>query len=216
MTRFLRSLLQHNTEAAPPLSDVPRLIVGLGNPGAEYAGNRHNIGYWVVNRLARKHGLEFRTRTGTYFLAEGPISGRQVALAKPRTFVNRSGDAVTALIRRLHLDGPQDLLVVCDDLDLPVGRLRIRPSGGHGGQKGLMSVVHAIGTDNFPRLRIGIGRPAVDGKPSWDPEHVAAYVLSDPPPAEKAALDTAVAAAVEAIEVALADGLEAAMSRYNQ
>jgi PTH1 family peptidyl-tRNA hydrolase len=216
MSRFLRSLFPRDAGVVSAPPDIPRLIVGLGNPGAEYAGTRHNVGYWVVNRLARKHGLDFRVRTGTYFLAEGAIGGRQIALAKPRTFVNASGEAVNALIRRLRLDGPHDLLVVCDDLDMTVGRLRLRAKGGHGGQKGLMSVVQAIGTDAFPRVRIGIGRPVVGGKPSWDPEDVAAYVLSDPPPEEKAALDAAVATAVEAIETLLAEGIEAAMARFNR
>lgn len=216
MTRFLRRLFAAPEDHRPQGPDIPRLIVGLGNPGSEYAGNRHNLGFWVVNRLARRHGLEFSTRTGTYFLAEGEISGRRVALAKPRTFVNGSGEAVNALIRRLRLDGPQDLLLVYDELDLPVGRVRIRPRGGHGGQKGLKSVVDAIGTDNFPRVRVGVGRPVVGGKPSWDPEDVANWLLSDPPPDQRTVLDEAAARAVEAIEVILAEGLEAAMGRFNR
>ncbi|HXF51715.1 MAG TPA: aminoacyl-tRNA hydrolase [Dehalococcoidia bacterium] len=193
-----------------------RLVVGLGNPGEEYAHNRHNVGYWTVNRLARKHGIAFDVRTSSYFLGEGRIGGRSVALAKPRTYMNRSGDAVWNLVKRLKLDEPSELLVVYDELDLPVGKVRIRARGGPGGQKGVAHIIERLGTDRFPRVRIGIGRPVVDGQPTWEPEAVAAYVLSDPPPEERALLDEAVARAVEAIEVAIAEGLEAAMNRFNR
>ncbi|MDP3768427.1 MAG: aminoacyl-tRNA hydrolase, partial [Dehalococcoidia bacterium] len=165
-----RSAEPGEREAAPR---QVRLIVGLGNPGKEYAGNRHNVGFWTVNRLARRHGIEVSS-AGQAALGQGRVGERAVALAKPRTFVNKSGVAVWNLIKRLELDDGQELLVVCDDIDLPVGKARLRPSGGSGGYKGLQSIIDATGSDQFPRLRIGIGRPVIGGKPSYDPDVVAA------------------------------------------
>jgi PTH1 family peptidyl-tRNA hydrolase len=191
-------------------------VFALGNPGAEYAGNRRNVGFWVANRLARKHGMDFATTTGTYALAEGEIAGRRIAIAKTRTFNNESGSAVMALIRRLKLDDARELLTVCDHLDLPSGKVRLRRKGGGGGQKGLADIIAKTRTDEFPRVRIGIGRPVVAGEPSWEPEHVAAWVLSDPDPDERAVLDAAVERAIEAIECAIMDGIDAAMNRYNR
>jgi PTH1 family peptidyl-tRNA hydrolase len=196
--------------------DVPRirLVVGLGNPGREYAGNRHNVGFWTVNRLARRHGIELETG-GQAALGEGEIGGERVALAKPRTFVNKSGDAVANLVRRLALDDARELLLVYDELDLPLGKVRLRARGGAAGQKGIQSIIDAVGSDQFARLRIGIGRPIVHGKPSWDPEAVADYVLADPPPAERDELDRAVERAIEVIECALAEGIDRAMAKFN-
>jgi PTH1 family peptidyl-tRNA hydrolase len=191
-----------------------RLVVGLGNPGKEYAGTRRNIGFWTMNRLARRHGMDFSS-AGKASLAEGTINAKRVALAKPRVFVNESGPVVWNLIKRLELDDASELLVVRDDIDLPQGKLRLRPSGGSGGHKGVKSIIDAVGSDQFPRLRIGIGRPVVQGKPSWEPEHVADYVLSDPSSHERDILDKGVDRAIDAIEMAIAEGLEAAMQRYN-
>jgi len=210
----LRRIVAHSEESAEPRDYPVRLVVGLGNPGEEYAGNRHNVGFWTVNRLARKHGIDLSI-SGRAALGTGRIAGREVALAKPRAFVNESGTVVWNLIKRLKLDDAAELLVVCDDLDLPAGKVRLRPNGGSGGYKGLQSIIDATHSDRFPRLRIGIGRPVVNGKPTWEPEHVAGYVLSDPPAAERALLDDAVARAAEAIELAIAEGVEAAMQRYN-
>ncbi len=190
------------------------LIVGLGNPGPVYSHNRHNVGDWCVNRLARLHGVPLKARRLAAF-GEGSISGAPVLLAKPRTFVNRSGRAVAALLRNFQIER-QNTLVVYDDLDLPAGRLRLKPGGGPGGQKGLRSIIAAAGGDDFPRLRIGIGRPLVDGEPSWEPDAVADYVLSDPTPQEAEALKAAVIQGAEAVEAVLGEGLEAAMNRYNR
>ncbi len=213
LQRLLR-LLQSAPGEGDTASYQVRLIAGLGNPGGEYAANRHNVGFWTVNRLARRHGIDLKTG-GQAALGEGRIGEREVALAKPRTFVNESGRAVWNLIKRLKLDDARELLVVCDDLDLPVGKVRLRSRGGHGGHKGLRSIIEATGSDQFPRLRIGIGRPVVDGEPSYEPDVIAAYVLSDPPPRERDLLDDAVERAIEAIEVALTEGLEQAMGRFN-
>ena len=191
-----------------------RLIVGLGNPGKEYATNRHNVGFWTVNRLARRHGIELQTG-GQAALGEGEVAGQRVALAKPRTFVNKSGDAVGNLVRRLGIADARELLLVYDELDLPVGKVRLRARGGAAGQKGIQSIIDAVGSDQFARLRIGIGRPIVNGKPSWDPETVGDYVLSDPPPNERDVLDEAVERAIEIIECAVAEGIDRAMAKYN-
>lgn len=215
MTGLIHRLLSRGGPDASRPGQI-RLVVGLGNPGEQYAHNRHNVGYWTINRLARRHGIAFDVRTASYFLGEGVIAGRPVALAKPRTYMNRSGDAVWNLVKRLKLDDPSELLVVYDELDLPVGKVRIRTKGGPGGQKGVAHIIERLGTNEFPRVRIGIGRPVVDGQPTWDPDAVASYVLSDPPPDERALLDDAVARAVEAIEVAIAEGIEAAMNRFNR
>jgi peptidyl-tRNA hydrolase, PTH1 family len=193
---------------------APLLIVGLGNPGPERASNRHNVGFWCVNRVAKKAALNFSRRGRLASIAEGTIGGREVLLAKPLTFVNRSGEAVRELLRR-HKIPPQNMIVVYDDLDLPVAALRIRERGSHGGQNGMKSIIAAIATQDFPRIRIGIGRPEVDGQPTRDPEHVAGYVLSNPPASERRQLDGTVELAAEAIETAIAEGIDTAMARFN-
>ncbi len=211
----VRRLLIHDhedTNGAEPASI--RLVIALGNPGEEYANTRHNVGFWTLNRLVKRHRTKL-TVSGQSAVGEASIAGRIVTLAKPRTYVNRSGAAVRTLIDRLKLDGPQELFVVADDLDLPLGKLRIRARGGSGGYKGLQSIIDTNRTTDFPRLRIGIGRPIVGGEPSWDPEHVANYVLSDPPQEEREVLEAAVERAADAIELAITDGVERAMQQYN-
>jgi PTH1 family peptidyl-tRNA hydrolase len=193
-----------------------RLVFALGNPGKEYAGNRRNVGFWTVARLAREHGLDFTTKTGTYALAEGEIAGRRIAVARTRTYNNDSGRAVMAVISKLKLDHAREMLVVCDHLDLPTGKVRIRRDGSGGGQKGVADIIAKTRTDAFPRVRIGIGRPTHRGEPTRDPEHVAAWVLGDPTPDERRLLDAGVDRAVEAIECALRDGIDAAMNLYNR
>lgn len=193
-----------------------RLVVGIGNPGGEYANTRRNVGFWVANRLARKHGIEFKTKTASYLLAEGQIEGHPVAIAKPRTFVNASGGAVVHLIRRLKLDHAQEMIVVSDHIDLPSGKVRLRRKGGGGGQKGITDIIAKTKTDEFPRVRIGIGRPVRDGEPSWEPEDVADWVLTEPTPAQRAELDAAVERAIAAIECAITEGIDTAMNLYNR
>jgi PTH1 family peptidyl-tRNA hydrolase len=190
------------------------LIVGLGNPGPEYSHNRHNVGYWCINRLARRHGIKLKAKT-VAATGEGAINGHPAVLLKPRTYVNRSGDAVGPALRRWKV--PLDrLVVVYDELDLPAGRIRIKPGGGDGGYKGLKSVIAAVGDREFARIRIGIGRPHVAGEPTWEPEHVADYVLSDPAGHDAKTLQEAVARAAKAVEMIIADGVEAAMNQYNR
>ena len=190
------------------------VIVGLGNPGPEYSHNRHNVGYWCINRLARLHGIQLKARR-LAALGEGAITGSRVLLVKPRTYVNVSGQAVSAALRHSKV-APERLLVIYDELDLPAGRLRLKEKGGHGGHNGLRSIAGAIGSTDFPRLRIGIGRPHVGGEPTWDPEDVAPYVLGDPTGDDAKILHDAVARAAEAVETLIGEGVEAAMGRYNQ
>jgi PTH1 family peptidyl-tRNA hydrolase len=190
------------------------LILGLGNPGPEYSHNRHNVGYWCVNRLARLHGVQLRARPLAAY-GEGTIEGTPVLLAKPRTFVNRSGQAAASLLRNFKIER-RNMLVIYDELDLALGTLRIKPGGGHGGHNGLRSIIGAVGGDDFPRIRVGIGRPVVGGKPSWEPEDVAAYVLSDPTPEDTKALQDVAVRACEAAKTLLRDGVEAAMNEYNK
>jgi PTH1 family peptidyl-tRNA hydrolase len=190
------------------------LIVGLGNPGPAYSHNRHNVGYWTINRLARLHGIPMKARR-LATVGDGRIGDSEVTLVKPRTFVNDSGHAIAAARKHTRV-GPENVLVVYDELDLPAGRLRIKAKGGTAGHKGIKSVAGALASTDFPRVRVGIGRPHVDGEPVWDPDVVAVWVLSDPTPQETKTLQHAVERAAKAVELVLAEGLEAAMNRYNK
>jgi PTH1 family peptidyl-tRNA hydrolase len=184
------------------------LIVGLGNPGAEYAAHRHNIGFRVVEALALAHGLPFSRRKGKARVAEGQIAGQPVLLAKPQTFMNRSGLAVSRL-SRMHDIPAECILVVYDDLDLPLGRLRLRPEGGSGGHKGMRSIIESLGTQAFPRLRVGIDRP----RGRMDP---ADYVLEPFDKDQQPLVAQGVAQAVAAVECWLAEGIVTAMDRFNR
>jgi len=199
------------TERTPP--DV-RLVVGLGNPGQAYAAHRHNVGFWCVKRLARNWGIRFKSSRWAR-VGEGQVDGQPLVLAKPRTFMNRSGDAAASLLQRYNLS-PQQMLVICDDLELPAGRIRLRPRGSDGGHNGLRDIIYAIESEDFPRLRIGIGRPrTAAGEPVTHPLVVAKYVLGEPEPEEQEALEAAVEQAAEAVACILREGLAAAMNRYN-
>lgn len=185
------------------------LIVGLGNPGSEYATHRHNIGFRVVDALARSHLLAFsRRKESRSLVAAGSLNGHPVLLAKPQTFMNLSGKAVSSL-SRLHHIPPERILVVYDDLDLPLGRLRLRSEGGAGGHKGMRSIIDLLGSQGFPRLRVGIDRPPGQMDP-------ADYVLQPFHADEAAQVAEAVQAAVAAIECWLAAGIVVAMDRFNQ
>jgi PTH1 family peptidyl-tRNA hydrolase len=185
------------------------LIVGLGNPGDEYSRHRHNIGFRVVEALARAHGLAFSREKGAKaHVARGRIAGRPVILAKPQTFMNLSGQAVGRL-SRAHGIPPECILVVYDDLDLPLGRLRLRPEGGSGGHKGMRSIIDTLGTQAFPRLRVGIDRPPGQMDP-------ADYVLHPFGNDQKPFVAGAVERAVAAVELWLAEGIVAAMDKFNR
>jgi peptidyl-tRNA hydrolase, PTH1 family len=188
------------------------MIVGLGNPGSEYSHSRHNIGFQVADLLAQRHGLEFdrfqkRARLAIGWVRTPAGSDQRALLAKPLTYMNASGEAVAPLAAFYKIT-PADILVVFDDLDLPVGRIRLRPSGGSGGQKGMQSIIKHLGSEGFPRLRVGIGRPPGQMDP-------ASYVLRPFSPDQEAEMTFVRIRAAEAIEAWLAFGIEAAMNQFN-
>jgi PTH1 family peptidyl-tRNA hydrolase len=189
------------------VSDRPKLVVGLGNPGAEYGGTRHNIGFAVVEALAGKWQCGLRSRPK--FSGQVGDAPGGVRLLLPETFMNRSGTAVAALANWLKLT-PADVLVVVDDADLPLGQLRLRLRGGSGGHNGLRSIIEALGSEEFRRLRVGIGRHGPAGA------DITGHVLGRFAAAEKAAVRVAVADAVAAIECCVQDGFAVAMNRFNR
>jgi PTH1 family peptidyl-tRNA hydrolase len=188
-----------------------KLVVGLGNPGREYASTRHNIGFEIVERLGGKLGGSFRSRSRfTSAIAEVILDGGKLVLAKPQAFMNRSGVAVSALVNWLKI-APTELVVVVDDADLPLGQLRLRQSGGSGGHNGLRSIIEALGgVEEFPRLRVGIGRTGPIG------EDITDHVLGKFGPQEREQAQEAIEQAVEAVECCVREGLTTAMNRFNR
>jgi peptidyl-tRNA hydrolase, PTH1 family len=186
-----------------------KLIVGLGNPGARYARTRHNAGFDTVEVLAERLGWRFGTVRSRSLLAHGDVNGEKVLLAKPQTFMNDSGVAVADLVRFYKLDPATDLLAICDDLDLPLARIRLRSRGAAGGQHGLESIIHHLSTTNFARIKIGIGRPQHGRDENVD------FLLSRPRDDERIALDAAIARAADAASTWLTEGAEVAMNAYN-
>ncbi|MDR5710109.1 MAG: aminoacyl-tRNA hydrolase [Armatimonadota bacterium] len=183
-----------------------RLVVGLGNPGRRYRGTRHNVGWEVVDRLSARWDVEISREEEEALVGRGEVAGVEVLLAKPLTYMNRSGEAVRGLVHRYGLR-PEEIVVIYDDVDLPVGAIRVRARGSAGGHHGMASVLAALGTREVPRVRIGIGRPRGDA---------AAYVLSRFAPAERPLVEEAVERAADAVETFLREGLEAAMNRFNR
>jgi len=184
------------------------LIVGLGNPGREYRFNRHNVGFMTLDRLVQRNGLKgFTKKQGQALITTGVVAGTPVILAKPQTYMNLSGQAVGSLLR--FYDIPLERLLVCfDDIDLPVGTLRLRPEGGSAGQNGMNSIIEQLGTQAFPRLRLGVGRPP--GQKS-----AAHYVLKDFKGEELEIMEVTLDRAVDAIEAFIKDGIILTMSRFN-
>jgi PTH1 family peptidyl-tRNA hydrolase len=183
------------------------LVVGLGNPGDEYRGSRHNLGAEVVELLAKRHGGRLRKRKERALVDEVTIDGRRVALAIPLTYVNDSGHAVRSLVRRFGVD-PEQLVVVHDELDLPVAELKVKSGGGLAGHNGLRSIVAHLHTQNFRRVRIGVGKPV-------SKERGADHVLNRFSKRERAEVDVTVEQAADAVETIVRDGVDAAMNRFN-
>lgn len=188
-------------------TDIAYAVFGLGNPGRRFAGTRHNAGARVLDILARRHGIRLWRRRYQAACGRGRIRGRQVWLFKPRTYMNLSGYAVAAAVEDLHLDAG-NVLVMCDDIDLPAGNIRLREKGSAGGHKGLRSIIEELGTQDFARLRVGVGAPP----PGVD---AAAYVLSPFEAAEAGDVDAALARAADAAEAWLAEGAARAMTAFN-
>ena len=200
-----------------------KMIVGLGNPGPQYARNRHNIGFQVVDLLARRHGIPLsRAKFNALFgvgtihhsqlsesrrLPKESAAGQRVLIVRPLTFMNLSGRAV-APIARFHRIDPQDIFVVYDELDLPSGKLRLRPFGGSGGHNGMKSLIQQLGTDQFPRARVGIGRPHT-------PMSSADYVLQNFSVEEETEFETLRPRIADAVESWLFYGIDLAMNRFN-
>jgi PTH1 family peptidyl-tRNA hydrolase len=184
-----------------------KLIVGLGNPGAEYAATRHNVGFRAVRRVASARHIAIRSRRADALVGDGRIGGVPVRLALPQTFMNRSGLAVRALCRAADV-GPEAVLVVCDEVQLLTGQLRLRAGGSAGGHRGLQSMIDALGSDRFARLRIGVGAPAA-GEPMRD------RVLGAFPVAERPIIAQAIEQAAAVVETWVTEGVEAAMNRWN-
>ena len=188
-------------------SSLDLLVAGLGNPGREYAAHRHNVGFMVCDELARRRGASFRGKFSGE-LAETRIEGRRVALLKPQTYMNESGRSIGAAVRFFKVE-PTALLVVHDEVDLEPGRLQARAGGGLAGHNGLRSIAKALGTQEFLRLRVGVGRPG-----RGDRRPVADFVLSSFDAADDA--DALVARAADAAETIATDGLEEAQRRFNE
>lgn len=184
------------------------LLAGLGNPGQKYAKTRHNVGFHILDRLARAEGLTFDERRNKAIIARGKIEGASVALVKPQTYMNLSGQAI-APIARFYKIPPERILVIYDDLDLPLAQLRIRQKGGAGGHKGMISITQQLGSKDFPRIRIGIGRP-----PGRMP--VEAYVLQKFTPDQWAEIEVTYQKTLDAIRDLVTHGVEYAMNNYNR
>ena len=193
-----------------------RLIVGLGNPGERYARNRHNIGFMCIENYAQKYGIRLNRKQATSRIGTGEILGHDVILVKPETFMNRSGLAVNRL-RQKHQVRRDYIIVVHDDLDLPPGRIRIRPVGSSAGHKGITSVIDHLGRNDFARIRVGIGRPAgTDDSAGVGDADIVTYVLGDLTPEEEETFREVIPRVGEAIDLILTEGLQAAMNKYNQ
>ena len=192
-----------------------KLIVGLGNPGVRYSRNRHNIGFMCLGRFARRHGIRFTRKQGQARVGEGEVAGIELILARPQTMMNLSGNSVSRLVKR-YKTGPEDLIVVHDDLDLPLGKIRIRQGGRSAGHKGIESIIACLGNGDFIRIRVGIGRPDdIEGEVADRDAGVIDHVLSDFDAAESRTVAGAVNKVCEAITCLLSEGLAAAMNEYN-
>jgi len=181
-----------------------KAVVGLGNAGDDYKGTRHNVGFEVVDELAKRWHAKLKKWKATADAAI--VKDRDVILVEPRTYMNNSGQAIAAVMAFYRIQ-PADVLVVVDEVQLPLGKLRLRPSGSAGGHNGLKSVIEHVGSE-FPRLRIGVDR----GHPEWD---LSDRVLSRFPPSERTVVDAAIQRAADAAEVFLSDGVHVAMNRFN-
>ena len=182
-------------------------MVGLGNPEPKYARTRHNVGFWCVDRIASDYTIDVSRRHRTARIGDGVVEGKSVVLAKPRTYVNRSGEAVRYLLARYRVP-PEVVLVVYDDIALPPGKIRLRPNGSGGGHNGMKSIIDALGTQEFPRLRVGVGRPQDGGDQ-------IGHVLGSLSESEQQLVDTSVACVSKAVAALLEDGMERTMNRFN-
>jgi PTH1 family peptidyl-tRNA hydrolase len=205
---FIHRLLEVKTDSMAETPPRPRLIVGLGNPEAKYHQTRHNIGFEAVDTLAQSWHFSWQEHRRFHgWFAEGLVAGQKIALLKPSTYMNRSGQAVRAVLDWYKLS-PESLLVIYDDMDLPIGRLRLRLSGSAGGHNGMKSIISHIGGEHFPRLRLGIGK-------ALDKTLTTSHVLGRFTPEERPLVEQSLQLAVEAVESSLRQSIEKTMSLYN-
>ena len=192
-----------------------KLIVGLGNPGRGYANSLHNVGFMCLNYFARAHSIRFEKKQAKARTGSGEVAGIEVIVARPQTYMNLSGQSVSLLVRKFKI-ALDDILVVYDDLDIPLGKIRIRPGGSSAGHKGIESIITELGSQDFSRLRVGIGRPIItDGSVEVRDADIVTYLLSDLPPEEKKAINRVLPRVNEAIVCFITEGLTAAMNMYN-
>ena len=183
------------------------IVVGLGNPGPKYAETRHNAGFWCIDRLAKKHSITLERKHKTSIIGEGIIEGKRVVLVKPRTFVNLSGESVRYLMARYSVK-PKDILVVYDDINLPPGRLRLRVRGSAGGHNGIKSIIETTGTQEFPRMRVGVGHQE-------DGDDQIQHVIGSIPPDERKVIDESVERVVQSVSTLLTEGIDVTMNKFN-
>ena len=190
------------------MSEFEKLVVGLGNPGKEYESTAHNLGFLVIDRLAERSGIKVSRKDSMALVGQGIVAGKKVLLAKPQTYMNRSGESVQGLLVKNEIP-PADLILVYDELDLPWQSLRIRPNGSAAGHRGIGSVIDCIGTKEFPRVRLGVhgGRREKDG---------AQIVLAKLKRAHRQELDELLDYASQAVESIIAEGVEKSMAKYNR
>jgi peptidyl-tRNA hydrolase, PTH1 family len=188
-----------------------KLIVGLGNPGQEYATNRHNIGFLCINHIAKNSHVLLDKKQGKARIGTGSISGETMVLAKPQTYMNLSGESVIPLMQRYSVK-LEDLIVIHDDLDLPLGKIRIRKGGSAGGHNGIKSIIASLGNQDFVRIRVGISRPQVEGEKA---ESIVDYVLGDFTDQDKPVIEDTIKRVGEAVICLITRDLNAAMNKYN-
>ena len=191
-----------------------KLITGLGNPGRNYALNRHNLGFQCINYIAKKHSIPVKQIQCQSKIGKGTIAGADIILAKPRTYVNNSGNAVVSLMKKYRITA-EDIVIIYDDMDLPVGKVRIRPNGNSGGHKGIKSIISSLGHKDFCRIKIGIGRPVTDQGYEIDENDIIDYVLNNFSNEEQEKINIALKIAADAVECIISDGVIVAMNKYN-
>jgi len=192
-----------------------KLIVGLGNPGRGYANNRHNAGFVCLNHFARSQGIRFDKKQSKARIGSGEVVGSKVVVAKPQTYMNRSGRSVSLLVKKFNIS-LDNLIVIHDDLDLPLSKIRIRQGGSSGGHKGVSSIITELGSQDFIRIRVGVGRPVKnEGPTEFSEDEIISYVLSDFTPDEKQTITQIIPRVSEAILCLFTEGPVVAMNRYN-
>ena len=191
-----------------------KLIIGLGNPGQGYAKSRHNIGFMCLRHFAKEHNIEFDKKQADARTGRGTVEGIEVVLAKPQTYMNLSGQSVNRLMHKFKLK-PSDIIVIHDDMDLPLGKVRIRTEGSSGGHKGIDSIIRDIGTRDFVRIKVGIGRPERDSNSNYYDDDIVDFVLNSFSPEEKKLIEPSIEKVSDAILCLLTEDVETAMNKFN-